>query len=315
MNASAPRCDVMVRGGGSIGTRHARLAAELGLTVGLWPVRPGPRTLPPGVGLVQDSDAAALCAAARLVVVATDTGRHVSDTLAVLDAGAAKVLVEKPLAASAIQASPLRPWVETDTVFVAAPLRGMTGFRDLCLRASGVGQNPSLLVTCQSWLPDWRPDSDYRQSYSARADEGGVLRDLVHELDCALVLGGPAALQGAHLQRGGPLEMDAEQAATLIWTAPRAHVLMRLDYITRPGDRRYVLSGPGGRVEWDVRAATVTTWDADGRCETIKTDEDRDAGMRRQLKWLLTGEGEWARPATLGEGFAVMELCDEARAR
>ncbi len=37
----------------------------------------------------------------------------------------------------------------------------------------------------QSWLPDWRPDRDYRESYSARLDEGGVLRDLVHEIDYA----------------------------------------------------------------------------------------------------------------------------------
>lgn len=315
MNASAPRYDVIVRGGGSIGIRHARLGAQFGLKVGLWPVRPGPRTLPSGVDLVQDADAAVACAAARLVVVATDTGRHVSDTVAMLEAGSAKVLVEKPLAVTAAQAEPLRAWVGTDRVFVAAPLRGMTGFRELRARAPRVGESPSLLVTCQSWLPDWRPQNDYRQSYSARADEGGVLRDLVHEVDCALVIGGPATLQGAHLQHGGPLDIEAEQAATLMWAAPRAQVLMRLDYLTRPGDRRYVLSGPEGRVEWDVRAATVTTWDAAGGCQTIKTNEDRDTGMRRQLMWLLTGEEVWARPASLAEGIAVMELCDEARAK
>ena len=43
-------------------------------------------------------------------------------------------------------------------------------------------------VSCQSWLPDWRPGRDYRESYSARADEGGALRDLVPELDYATAL-------------------------------------------------------------------------------------------------------------------------------
>ena len=36
------------------------------------------------------------------------------------------------------------------------------------------------------WLPDWRPRQDYRKSYSADPDSGGgVLFDLIHEIDAA----------------------------------------------------------------------------------------------------------------------------------
>ena len=42
---------------------------------------------------------------------------------------------------------------------------------------------------CGSWLPDWRPDSNYISGVSARKElGGGALLELSHELDLALWL-------------------------------------------------------------------------------------------------------------------------------
>ena len=102
---------------------------------------------------------------------------------------------------------------------MAAPLRAHAAFRHVRRLVGRLQQGGSAHVWSQSWLPDWRPDRDYRESYSARLDEGGVLRDLVHELDYATVLFGRPVLLGASFDRTGPLDIDAEQAATLLWRA------------------------------------------------------------------------------------------------
>jgi predicted dehydrogenase len=209
-------------------------------------------------------------------------------------------------------------------VWVAAPLRAHAGFRHLLALVHGTGQPVSAHVRCQSWLPDWRPERDYRASYSARTDEGGVLRDLVHELDYAEVLFGRPASLAAHLDHDGPLDIEAEQAATLLWQTATATVTCRLDYITRPPTRGVTIHGPEGSLEWDLPTATVTQLDAAGRATTTSfpADLDRDTVMATQARAALelTPEAEPAQrhtagaPATLAEALATLELCDRARA-
>jgi predicted dehydrogenase len=308
---------VVVRGGGSIGQRHARVFGMVGAEVYLWPVR---HRL--GNDLDDTTGPAAL-ATADLVVVATDTGRHVTDTLAALDAGARRVLIEKPVAPDGEDAAPLAAHPRAGDVWVAAPLRAHAAFRHLVTVVPSLGSPLSAHIWCQSWLPDWRPDRDYRDSYSARPDEGGVLRDLVHELDYATVLFGHPTLVASRLDHDGPLDIAAEQAATLLWRTPLATVTCRLDYVTRPPSRGVVVRGPGGSVEWTVATGEVRTTQPDGTTatRTFAEDLDRDAVMAVQARAALelTPDADPAQrhtagaPATLAEGLTTLELCDRAR--
>ena len=101
-----------------------------------------------------------------------------------------------------------------------------------------IGAVHAVRVECQSYLPDWRPGSDYRESYSARADEGGVLRDLIHEIDYATWLFGWPVAVTARYGNTGRLGIAAEEWAELAWEAPAdVEVSMRLDYLTRPPRR------------------------------------------------------------------------------
>ena len=273
---------VVVRGSGSIGQRHARVFRQEGAEVSLWPVRDrglGPDAVDEatGVRLLDDTSGPAALRDA-FVVVATDTARHVDDAIEALDAGAATVLVEKPVAPTEKAANVLADHPRHRDVWVAAPLRAHEAFRHLYRHVGGLGQGGSAHVWAQSWLPDWRPGRDYRDSYSARRDEGGVLRDLVHEIDYASVLFGAPELVGASVATSGPLSIESEQAATLLWTGER----VRRDGAARlhhPAPTRgVVVHSADGLLHWDVVRATVrhTTPDGEVTEHVFDADLDRD---------------------------------------
>ena len=325
--ARSDRPRVVVRGSGSIGQRHARVFSAVGADVSLWPVRPRRSAGvddATGALLLDDETGPTALARADLAVVATDTSRHVADAVAALDAGAARVLVEKPVAPTAESARDLVSHARGADIWVAAPLRAHEAFRHLVEHTPQVGVPASAHVWSQSWLPDWRPDRDHRESYSARADEGGVLRDLVHEIDYATVLLGEPHLLGAWLEHAGPLAIEAEQAASLLWhSGGGATVTVRLDYLTRPASRGIVLRGPDGSLEWNVLKATVRHLGTSGGLteRRFPDDVDRDHVMATQARAALSLRPDSdpasrvaaGAPATLAEGVATVVLCDSAR--
>lgn len=321
MTSASDRAEptVVVRGGGSIGARHLEVFRLIGADVRLWPVRPRPDD----PSCLDDDAGPAAVASADLVVIATDTARHVADAVAALDLGASTVLLEKPVAPTLTDAAELARHARSSDVWVAAPLRAHEAFRHVLELLPSLDPPLSADVWSQSWLPDWRPNRDYRLSYSARADEGGVLRDLVHEIDYASVLFGTPELCGAVLTHTGPLDLLAEQAATLLWTTERASVTCRLDYITRPATRGLIVRSSAGCLEWDVPAARVTRTTADGEVtsRTFTNDLDRNLTMATQARAALdlAPQSEPAQrhragaPATLAEGLAALAVCDRAR--
>ncbi len=118
-------------------------------------------------------------------------------------------------------------------------------------------------VYCGSYLPDWRPDKDFRNIYSANASMGGgVHLDLFHELDYATWLFGLPNKSRSVLRNKSSLEIDAVDYAnyTLEYTAFTANII--LNYYRRKPKREIEIVLD--KVTWTVNLIDNTIKDDTG---------------------------------------------------
>jgi predicted dehydrogenase len=242
---------VLVIGSGSIGRRHHDNLQALGASSSLISWRSE------GVG-----GALAAMTEAQAVVIATATDIR----LPLIEAAAARglpIYVEKPLA--------FRPDEVAAIADIAAPIadRSMIG---LMLR-----YHPAVRALAESDLSDvfqfaltighdvtqWRQNWRFSDSYAARAEGGGVLLDLCHELDLACCL-----FPGLEVSRveclGHPAFPGVDFASRV--SLRRAGLVgdVSMDYLTPLLHRRTTLRGTERMHDFDFAAQVYRVVGSDG---------------------------------------------------
>ena len=310
---------VAVLGTGSVGLKHLKQLRSAGVApLYAIPVRGTRRVELEAAGFTTVAHMDDLSEGmVNSVVVATDTARHPDDACCALSAGY-HVLVEKPIAVTAAEGIPICASASRSArkAYVGCLLRfseSMNSFRELMER---IGRVHSVRIECQSYLPDWRPDRSYRNAYSARPDEGGVLRDLIHEIDYAgWIFGWPTAVQ-ANLRNTGHLGIEAEEAVDLLWEGNEgSSVSISLDYLTRATRRRMYASGEYGEVEWNGVAGEVKLALAGEATRSFHSKQTRDDELLSQDLAFLTACSGSSDPklATCEDGLSALAVCDAAR--
>lgn len=307
---------VAVLGTGSIGIRHLRLLRQIENVIPVAiPIRASrmPELAAQGYSVANNLSEAK----AQRAIIATDTRRHMDDARLALSEGC-HVLVEKPMAVDVVQALPLLMQGQSHErrLFVGCVLRfseSLNGFR---AQLPNIGRVHSVRIESQSYLPDWQPHHSYRDAYSARADEGGVLRDLIHEIDYAgWIFGWPETVQG-RIRNLGRLGIDAEECADLFWeTKTGVAVSVTLDYLSRQARRRMRASGEHGTLEWDAITKTVTLALASQPITETVSTQSRDEMYLAQLQAFIQAQLESydERLATGVDGVRALAVCDAAR--
>lgn len=170
---------------------------------------------------------------------------------------------------------------------------------------------------CGTWLPDWRPGLDYRETVSARRDQGGgVLLELSHEIDLALWLLGPLDLDFAMLQQSGLLEVDVEDQATLICrTSGNCAVTIRLNFCTNPPKRYILIRGNTGELVCDlvVGMAQASMQDRPSTEKYVRNIPPDDRYYIQMRHFLKTVTGQASPMCTLYEGLNTLKLVMKAR--
>lgn len=311
---------VAVVGTGSIGMRHLETLRRIeGLLPVAVPRRAERLAALREAGYTAATDLAEADAiGASCAIIATDTSRHVEDALAALERGWS-VLVEKPLACDAREAAQIttRAAQLGRHVFVGCVLRFSESLNLLRTWLPRIGRVHDVRIECQSYLPEWRVGRPYRDSYSARAAEGGVLRDLIHDVDYAgWLFGWPAQVQ-ARLLNTGRLGIDAEEMAQLTWRGPGgALVSVHLDYLTKPARRRMRVCGELGTLTWDGMAGTVSLSLTGAAEERVRPPGQLAAQLfEAQARAFLDAAAGQVDPrlTTGADGMRALAVCDAAR--
>jgi predicted dehydrogenase len=315
---SSERC-VAVIGTGSVGLRHLDVLRRVDRVKPVpVPVHAHRRDALRNAGFQVARDLEeAVSFGATACIVATDTGRHQQDAVLAINLGL-DILVEKPMASDSLQASNIKACAEERKrkVFVGCVLRFSESLNVFREHLPQIGHVHAVAIECRSYLPDWRSERRYQDSYSARDAEGGVLRDLVHDIDYAgWLFGWPSAVQ-ARIQNFGRLGVQAEETAELNWKTSSGYtVSVNLDYLTRFARRNIQAFGALGTLVWDGVEQTVSLDVIGSSRKIIRSVQTRnEMFMSQDVAFLRTDCGETdLRLASGGDGVKALAICDAAR--
>lgn len=310
---------IAVMGTGSIGLRHLHLLRQ---QPGLRPIAIPKRRdriawlETEGYATARDLPEARKLGA-TMCIVATDTGQHVADGLSAVAEGL-DVMVEKPMAVDAEAAGRLHQGGKSSKrkIFVGCTLRFSESLNTFRQGLAEVGPLHTIHIECESYLPLWRPDHFYKESYSARKPEGGVLLDLIHEIDyLGWIFGWPTAVQ-ATLRNTGRLGVQSEEICHLSMNVSggcMAHV--SLDYLSRPPRRGIRARGERGTIEWDGLTNTVTlSVEAKTARQWMSGQSRDDMILSQTMAFMDACQGSTDRlPASAEEGVKALAVCDAAR--
>lgn len=216
------------------------------------------------------------------VFVTNPTSEHYRTLLSVMPLAPA-FFVEKP--AFDDPGCDLAPFDESGKLFyVACPLRYTSVLRWVEANVD-FSRVHSVRATSSSYLPDWRPGQDYRDTYSAHRDQGGgVSIDLIHEWDYLQhLLGFPTQVHSI-IARRSKLEIDSDDVAIYVADYSDKVVELHLDYFGRATQRALELIGEDDTVLCDLVAGTVL-FRREGRL--LHLEEGRDDYQRRELECFL----------------------------
>ena len=255
----------------------------------------------------------AVQAGAAFSIVATETAHHSEHARSAMNAGCA-VLVEKPLALDAKEARDIVDHAAKlgMRLHVGCLLRFAESLQTFRESLPLLGNIHSVRIECQTYLPDWRSNRPYQESYSSQV-EGGALRDLIHEIDYAgWIFGWPSEVQ-AILKNRGRLNIASEESVDLMWEISGGPtVSMTIDYLSRPPRRVMTAFGENGSLEWNGITGETTEWIVGVDPRKMQSSEKAAQFLQKQDSCFVAGLLD-SRLATAEDGVKALAICDAAR--
>jgi len=315
---------LLIAGLGSVGRRHFLNLKSLGCKE-LILYRTGLGSLPVedlrGAIAVDNLDEA-LRFKPIAAIVSNPTSLHMSAALPAAEAGC-HLFVEKPVSDRLEDARKLREAIHKQGLrtLVGFQFRFHQSLRQIksWLDAGTIGSIVSARASWAEYLPDWHPWEDYRESYSARRDQGGgVLLTLCHPFDYLRWLLGEVEAVSAITGRLSDLELDVEDTALVsLRFASGAIGSVYLDYVQRPAAHHLHIVGTRGMIDWENSKGIARRYQIDsGEWETFSptVGYERNTMFLDEMKhFLACVRGDEPAGCTLEDGIRALQIALAAR--
>lgn len=143
-------------------------------------------------------------------------------------------------------------------------------------------------VVCSSYLPDWRPGTDYLESYSAsKKMGGGVVLDLSHELDYVSYLTGKIEKISGDYFKLSNVTKDAEDSVDVIARTSLCPVNIHLNFLSQIKERTIKIDFKDRSVIGDLVNGEVLEYKEGAIVKKKKFDNPINQSYIDQIKYFF----------------------------
>lgn len=194
------------------------------------------------------------------------------------------MFIEKPIFDNIYEDIEALNLSDEQVYYVACPLR-YTNVIQYLKDNIDISSVYSARIICSSYLPDWRPNIDYRETYSARKDMGGgVSIDLIHEWDYIHYLFGKPNEVINFKGTYSDLEIDSDDISIYIAKYEKMLLELHLDYFGRKPIREIQLFTKNDTIVADLINSSVTFLNEN---KTISFGEHRDDYQEKEIEYFF----------------------------
>ena len=300
---------VLIIGLGSIALKHIKALQELYPSVVIYALR---RKGEPSKGIkgivevfdIDDIEVDTL----SFILISNPTAVHYQ-TIKEVIAYKKPLFIEKPLFGSlSKEAKELITEVEKQEIptYVACNLRYLECIAKTKELLANKRVN-EVNVYCGSYLPNWRPNVDFRKVYSANKEMGGGVHiDLIHELDYVYWLFGTPTCTQSFFSNKSSLNITAYDYANYLWEYDDFSVSVVLNYYRRDSKRTLEILTDEGTYLVDLLRNNISYNDEIVFQSSQLSLETYTAQMQFFVEEILNKQTKFN---TIVEGYKVLELC------
>jgi predicted dehydrogenase len=168
-------------------------------------------------------------------------------------------------------------------------------------------------IHCGSYLPDWRKNRKYQNTYSSKKNEGGgVVLDLSHEFDYTMWLFGDLEKKFSVVDKISNLKISSEDYCNFYGGAKKCqHINISLNYFSRVSCRTILLNGKDFFLKADLLKKKVEYIDRKKKYSLSLNKLNFEESYLNQIKNFVSLNGK--NLCTYKDGMKVLKIINKIK--